>query len=80
MARPPNCWALADRRVACQIGTESRVQNIETVEGEIIMAKQLNPGDQFPNYKVQLTDGRTLNIPQDLRGEYAVIIFYRGIW
>jgi peroxiredoxin len=44
------------------------------------MAKQLNPGDQFPNYSVQVVDGRTLNIPQDLRGEYAVIIFYRGIW
>jgi peroxiredoxin len=44
------------------------------------MAKQLNPGDQFPNYRVQLTDARTLNIPQNLRGQYAVIIFYRGIW
>jgi peroxiredoxin len=44
------------------------------------MAKQLNPGDQFPNYTIQVTEGRTLNIPQDLRGEYAVIIFYRGIW
>jgi hypothetical protein len=39
------------------------------------MAKQLNPGDQFPNYIVQLADGGTLSIPQDLRGEYAVIIF-----
>jgi peroxiredoxin len=44
------------------------------------MAKQLNPGDQFPNYIVQLANGGTLSIPQDLRGEYAVIIFYRGIW
>jgi peroxiredoxin len=44
------------------------------------MAKQLIPGDLFPNYTVQVTDGSTLNIPRDLRGEYAVIIFYRGIW
>ena len=44
------------------------------------MAKQLNPGDSFPNYTVPTTDGRTLNIPNDLKGEYAVIIFYRGIW
>ncbi|MET0503261.1 MAG: hypothetical protein ABW172_17210 [Candidatus Binatia bacterium] len=44
------------------------------------MARQLIPGDLFPEYKVQLMDGRTLNIPQDLRGEYAVVIFYRGIW
>ena len=44
------------------------------------MARQLNPGDLFPEYSVQLTDGRTLNVPRDFRGEYAVIIFYRGIW
>ena len=44
------------------------------------MAKQLNPGDKFPNFVVPLTDGRTLNIPADLTGEFAVIIFYRGIW
>ena len=44
------------------------------------MAKQLNPGDRFPSYTVALTDGRKLNIPEDLQGEYAVIIFYRGIW
>jgi peroxiredoxin len=44
------------------------------------MAKQLNPGDPFPDYTVRLTDGRTLRIPEELQGEYAVIIFYRGIW
>ena len=44
------------------------------------MAKQLNPGDAFPSYTVALADGGTLNIPADLKGEYAVIIFYRGIW
>ena len=44
------------------------------------MAKQLNPGDNFPDYTVPTTDGRKLNIPADLKGEYAVIIFYRGIW
>ena len=31
------------------------------------MAKQLNPGDPFPNYLIQVTDGGTLNIPQDLK-------------
>jgi len=44
------------------------------------MAKQLGPGDAFPNYTVPTTDGQTLNIPADLKGEYAVIIFYRGVW
>jgi len=44
------------------------------------MAKQLNPGDAFPNYGVPLVSGGTLTIPADIKGEYAVIIFYRGIW
>ena len=44
------------------------------------MAKQLNPGDPFPTFKVNLTDGGTLNLPADLKTEYAVIIYYRGIW
>jgi len=39
------------------------------------MAKQLNPGDTFPNYTVPTTDGVALNIPADLKGEYAVVIF-----
>jgi peroxiredoxin len=43
------------------------------------MAKQLGPGDPFPNYTVRIT-GATLSIPADLAGEYAVILFYRGIW
>lgn len=44
------------------------------------MAKQLTPGDAFPSFNVNLTDGRTLNLPTDLKAEYAVIIYYRGIW
>jgi peroxiredoxin len=44
------------------------------------MAKQLGPGDAFPNYTVSTADGGRLNLPSDLKGEYAVIIFYRGIW
>jgi peroxiredoxin len=44
------------------------------------MAKQLGPGDKFPDYTVPTADGRTLNIPGGIDAEYAVIIFYRGIW
>ena len=44
------------------------------------MARQLKPGDLFPDYTVRTSDGRKLNIPADLKGEYAVVIFYRGIW
>lgn len=44
------------------------------------MARQLNPGDLFPTFTVNLTDGRSLDLPGDLKGEYAVIIYYRGVW
>jgi len=44
------------------------------------MAKQLNPGDLFPNFSVPVIDGPVMNIRADLKGEYAVVIFYRGIW
>ena len=44
------------------------------------MAKQLGPGDPFPNYTVPTASGGTLNLPSDLKADYAVIIFYRGIW
>jgi peroxiredoxin len=44
------------------------------------MARQLDAGDVFPDYQVQTVDGRTLHLPQDLSGEYAVLIFYRGGW
>jgi peroxiredoxin len=44
------------------------------------MAKQLGPGDPFPNYTVPTAEGGTLRIPADFEGEYAVILFYRGIW
>ena len=44
------------------------------------MARQLNAGDLFPEYVVQTVDRRTLHLPQDLSGEYSVLIFYRGGW
>jgi len=44
------------------------------------MARQLNSGDSFPEYEVKTVDGRTLRLPADLTGDYAVLIFYRGIW
>jgi peroxiredoxin len=44
------------------------------------MARQLGPGDIFPNYTVPTVDGRAMYIPADIKSEYAVIIFYRGIW
>ena len=44
------------------------------------MAKQLGPGNPFPAYSIATAGGGKLNLPNDLKGEYAVIIFYSGIW
>lgn len=44
------------------------------------MGRQLYTEDTFPEYSVRFVDGRTLRIPGDLKGEYAVLLFYRGIW
>jgi hypothetical protein len=44
------------------------------------MAQQFGPGDPFPSYNVLTADGGRLNLPADLKAQYAVIIFYRGVW
>ena len=44
------------------------------------MEQRLNAGDSFPEYIVKTVDGKTLKVPQDLPGEYAVLLFYRGGW
>jgi len=44
------------------------------------MARQLNTGDKFPEYVVPTVGGKTLKIPQELSGEYSVLLFYRGGW
>jgi hypothetical protein len=44
------------------------------------MAKQLDACDRFPQYQVRTVDGRTLQLPEDLSGEYSAVIFYRGGW
>jgi hypothetical protein len=44
------------------------------------MARQLGPGDKFPEYHVSVIGDRIMHLPTDLHGEYAVILFYRGVW
>jgi peroxiredoxin len=40
----------------------------------------LRNGDIFPELVVNVVDGRTLVVPRDLAGGYAVVLFYRGSW
>jgi hypothetical protein len=79
----PECFDRGSSSGLANSSLHSKLREIKPAVIEkdiIIMAKQLGPGDAFPNYTVPTTDGQTLNIPADLKGEYAVIIFYRGVW
>lgn len=40
----------------------------------------LGNGQGFPDLVVQIVGGKTLAIPGDLEGGYAVVLFYRGSW
>lgn len=40
----------------------------------------LSPGDEFPQIGLTTVDGEALDIPQDLYGGFAVVLFYRGSW
>jgi peroxiredoxin len=44
------------------------------------MWSRLQNGDLFPRFVVDVVGGRTITLPDDLAGSYAVILFYRGSW
>lgn len=42
------------------------------------MSNKLEPGMQFPDMTLTLTDGSQLNLPAQPAGNYRVVLFYRG--
>ncbi len=44
------------------------------------MASKLVQGDKFPAMTLNLTDGRTMQLPGDMSGRYLALLFYRGKW
>ena len=44
------------------------------------MLSRLQNGDVFPRLAIDVVGGRTITLPGDLAGSYAVILFYRGSW
>jgi alkyl hydroperoxide reductase subunit AhpC len=44
------------------------------------MARQLKIGEVFPAYSVETVGGTVFRLPDNLAGEYSVILFYRGGW
>jgi hypothetical protein len=44
------------------------------------MAHKIAGGEAFPDLRLQLVDGTTLELPGGLDARYKVILFYRGHW
>jgi len=44
------------------------------------MANQLTGGDTFPNLTLNMADGSSVNLPDDIETPLAVVLFYRGHW
>lgn len=41
---------------------------------------RLSNGQRFPNLQVPAVGGGTLNLPDDLAGQFGVVLIYRGSW
>ena len=41
---------------------------------------RLNNGDLFPSVGGSMVGGGSLTIPEDLKQEWNVVLFYRGHW
>ena len=57
-----------------------REKRLRSFEEALTMADKLNTGDTFPRLSLNLADGGTLALPDDLEARYNVILFYRGHW
>ena len=44
------------------------------------MPHKLIQGDKLPPLKLNLIDGRTISLPDELPGRYLALLFYRGHW
>ena len=44
------------------------------------MENKLRIGDTLPQFTLNLTDGSRLTLPNDVKSEFAVVLFYRGHW
>lgn len=44
------------------------------------MATKLVQGDKLPRITLNLTDGRTVALPDEINSRYVALLFYRGNW
>ena len=41
---------------------------------------RLENGDRFPTLTTPVLDGDSLKLPEDLKGRWSLLAFYRGHW
>ena len=44
------------------------------------MSRKLEAGDQFPQIALNVEDGTTVTLPDDISTAQAIVLFYRGHW
>jgi hypothetical protein len=44
------------------------------------MGEKLQQGDRFPSLTLNLVDGGTIRLPDQVPTRYAAVLFYRGHW
>jgi hypothetical protein len=44
------------------------------------MGTQLTGGDLFPTLTLNIADGSSISLPEDIETPLAVVLFYRGHW
>ena len=44
------------------------------------MSNFLKPGDDFPAISLNLAEGGTFSLPDDLKTPMTIALFYRGHW
>ena len=44
------------------------------------MSEKLIQGDPFPAIELNLTDGSTVTLPDQVSSRYLALLFYRGVW
>ena len=73
-----------ESRLLCRLyETFSILQEQKTPEhsiGRIAMVEKLIQGDCFPRIELNLTDGSTITLPEQIPGRYLALLFYRGEW
>jgi peroxiredoxin len=44
------------------------------------MGDKLQQGDRFPSITLDLIDGGSITLPQEVDSRYVALLFYRGHW